>query len=99
MNDVIRRWQRAAERADEERVRVLAINDELRATSTSHPFSSYLLHITPGGWACECRANAEFGMPCKHLSALADLLNLDVLSDVRLNWDELSRDPGLQPAA
>jgi hypothetical protein len=26
-------------------------------------------------------------MPCKHLSALADVLNLDVLKDMRVSWD------------
>ncbi len=84
MDELITRWQHAAERAQDEQVRVLAIGGEYRATSSSHPLASYLLHRTPAGWACECVANGEYGMPCKHLWALAEALGLDVLSDMRI---------------
>jgi hypothetical protein len=84
MDEIITRWQHAAERAADEQVRVLAIGGDYRATSSSHPLGSYLLHKTPAGWACECVANGEYGMPCKHLWALAEALGLDVLSDMRI---------------
>ncbi len=84
MDELVTRWQHAAERATDEHVRVLAIGCDYRATSSSHLLGSYLLHKTPGGWACECVANAEYGMPCKHLWALAEALGLDVLSDMRI---------------
>lgn len=83
-NHLVKRWQHAAERAAEEQVRVLALGGEYRATSSSHSLGSYLLHRTPEGWACECIANGEYGMPCKHLWALAEALGLDVLTDMRI---------------
>jgi len=58
---------------------------EFRATSSSRPFGSYLLNRTADGWSCECPANGEFGLPCKHLWVLAETLQFDLLSDVRLN--------------
>ncbi|HEX6508725.1 MAG TPA: hypothetical protein VF221_13940 [Chloroflexota bacterium] len=92
MVDVIERWRRAAERADEEKVRILLINGEYRATSSSTPLSSYALRRGPDGWTCECIANREYGLPCKHLSKLADVLGLDVLTDVVLDIALLSDD-------
>lgn len=85
MNDILTRWRRAAQRAEEEQVRVLRINDEYRATSSSMPFGSYLLAPSTDGWACGCIANSEYGLPCKHLWVLAEMLDLDVLADVRLS--------------
>lgn len=90
LDELIRRWQRAAERALEERVRVVDINGELHATSSSRPLGAYRLAKTDEGWACECRANDEFRLPCKHLSALADHLNLDVLQDMRVQWPPIT---------
>lgn len=87
MEALIQRWQRAAQRADEERVRILDIGGEYRATSSSHPLGSYRLCASVDGWTCECTANSEFGLPCKHLWALADVLGLDVFSDVHILWD------------
>lgn len=87
MEALIRRWQRAAQRVDEERVRILEIDGRYRATSSSHPLGSYALHRGTEGWECECVANAMYGLPCKHLSALADALKLDVLSDMHVLWD------------
>jgi hypothetical protein len=84
--EIIRRWQRAAQRAEEEKVRILDVEGEFRATSSSLPFGSYGLAKTPEGWACECIANHDYMMPCKHLWALADALNLDVLTDMRVSW-------------
>lgn len=84
MNELIKRWQHAAERAAEEQVRVLALGGAYRATSSSQTLGSYLLHRTPAGWACECIANGEYGVPCKHLWALAEALGLDVLSEMRI---------------
>lgn len=86
-SDVVLRWERAAERARDEQVRVISVDGQYRATSSSHPLGSYLL--TPGaeGWSCECIANREYGMPCKHLWALAELLDLDVLRDTRVLWN------------
>lgn len=86
MEAVIERWQRAAERAAEERVRILLIDGHYRATSSSHPLGSYLLDRTPGGWTCGCLANREYGTPCKHLWALAEALDLDILNDMRITW-------------
>lgn len=83
-NELIKRWQHAAQRAQEEQVRILALGGEYRATSTSRPLGSYLLHRTPQGWTCECIANGEYGMPCKHLWALAETLGLDLIADIRL---------------
>jgi hypothetical protein len=85
--DIIQRWQRAAQRAEEEKVRVITVDGQYRATSSSHPLGSYLLENTPEGWACECIANHDYMMPCKHLWALADALNLDVLKDMRVSWN------------
>lgn len=82
MEQLIARWRRAAERADEEQVRVMKLGDEYRAASSSTPLASYALRLTDAGWSCECEANAVHGVPCKHLAALADLLDLDVLSDI-----------------
>lgn len=94
MEELIRRWRRAAERADEERVRILELDGGFRATSSSHPLGSYRLRQSPEGWSCECVANGEYGLPCKHLSALADALHLDVLADMRVLWD-MERDQPL----
>ncbi len=88
IDELIERWSRAAERAEVEKVRILALAGEYRATSSSHPLGSYLLRQTPDGWTCECIANGEYGMPCKHLWALAQALDLDVLSDLRILRDE-----------
>jgi hypothetical protein len=85
MDDLIVRWQRAAHRAQDERVRVLKIGDEYRATSSSHPLGSYRLEQTSEGWTCECLANREYHLPCKHLWALAEMIGLDVLSDTRVD--------------
>lgn len=85
--EIIQRWQRARERADEEKVRIVAVDGEYRATSTSHPLRSYLLEQTPDGWTCECIANHDYMMPCKHLWSLADVLHLDVLRDMRITWN------------
>jgi hypothetical protein len=84
---IVERWQRAAQRAEDEKVRVVEIDGEFRATSSSRPLGSYLLRKTPDGWACECVANGEYGVPCKHLWALAQLLELDVLEDMSVLWD------------
>jgi hypothetical protein len=84
--DILLRWERAAERARDERVRIIAVGEEYRATSTSHQLGSYLLTPGPEGWSCECVANREYGMPCKHLWALAEALDLDVLRDTRVLW-------------
>jgi hypothetical protein len=88
--DIIQRWQRAAQRALDESVRVIQIDGQFRATSSSQPLASYLLQETPEGWACECIANHEYMMPCKHLWALAETLGLDVLQDMRVTWDPQS---------
>ncbi len=84
--DIVNRWHRAAQRADEEKVRIVNVDGQYRATSSSHPLGSYLLQQTREGWACECIANHDYMMPCKHLWALADVLNLDVLKDMRVSW-------------
>jgi hypothetical protein len=86
MEDLVRRWQRAAERASEEQVRVIQLPDGLYATSSSQPLRAYRLHRESGGWACECVANEMHHLPCKHLAALADVLDLDVLSEMRVDW-------------
>lgn len=85
MDELIKRWQRAIEKAHDEKVRVIRVGNELRATSSSLELGTYELHRTPEGWTCECRASQEFGIPCKHLAALAELLDIDVLADVRLD--------------
>src|SRR5947209_1157071 len=87
MDDIIKRWQAASERSLEERVRIVEIDGRLHATSSSQPLRAYDLSRTEQGWGCSCPANAEYGMPCKHLAALADALGLDVLSDMRIDWD------------
>ena|SRR5947209_3241846 len=84
MEDILRRWQRAAERADIEQVRIIEVDGHYRATSSSTPLRSYRLQMTDRGWACECIANREHMLPCKHLAALASILDLDVLSDMRI---------------
>jgi hypothetical protein len=86
MSNIIDRWRHAAERALEEGIKVIRLGDEYRATSASTPLASYRLYPTPEGWACECMANSEYGVPCKHLWALADALDLDVLADMRVDW-------------
>jgi hypothetical protein len=86
-SEIIRRWQRAAQRADEEKVRIVDVDGEYRATSSSHPLGSYRLEKTSEGWACECIANHDYMMPCKHLWALSEALDLDVLKDMRVAWD------------
>ncbi|MBV9281868.1 MAG: SWIM zinc finger family protein [Chloroflexi bacterium] len=86
MEGLIARWRNAARRAEEEQVRILSIDGAYRATSSSRPLGSYRLDRTVDGWTCECVANREYGMPCKHLWALAEALGLDVLADVRLDW-------------
>lgn len=85
IDELVRRWQRAAERADMEQVRILDLNGEYRAASSTRPLASYALHKTERGWACECEANALHGVPCKHLAALADVLDLDVLADMAVD--------------
>lgn len=85
--EIVSRWRRAAERADVEKVRVLEIGGEYRATSSSHPLRSYALRHTAEGWSCECIANGEYSMPCKHLWSLAQVLDLDVLIDMRVTGD------------
>jgi hypothetical protein len=86
MNDLIQRWSRAAERAAEEQVRVVAIDGSYFATSSSQPLKAYRLARERDRWHCECIANGEYGLPCKHLWALCDLLSLDVFSDVHVDW-------------
>ncbi len=85
MNEIIERWRRAAQRADIEKVRVIKVGEDFLATSTSTPLHSYALRRTNGKWSCECVANTEHGLPCKHLAALASIFQLDVLFDVRLS--------------
>lgn len=94
MDDVIKRWQRAAQRAELEQVRVLKLDDGYRATSSSRRLGSYSLWRAPDGWACECIANREYGLPCKHLWVLAEMLDLDLLSDIRLNPELLGNEGG-----
>lgn len=90
--DILRRWQTAAERALDEGVRILEIDGEYRATSSSRPLGSYVLRRSPEGWTCDCVANREYGLPCKHLSVLADSLGLDILSDMRIDWNAVGMD-------
>lgn len=85
--EIIERWRRAAQRAEDEKVRVVEVEGQYRATSSSHPLGSYALEKTPEGWTCACIANGEYGLPCKHLWALAQALDLDVLTDMRVTWD------------
>lgn len=86
VEDLVKRWRRAAERAAEEQVRILRFDTGYVATSTSRPLGYYRLAHSPSGWSCECTANAGYHLPCKHLSALADVLDLDILSDVQVEW-------------
>jgi hypothetical protein len=86
MEAVIERWRKAAERAAEERVRVLLIDGHYLATSSSHALGSYQLEKTPDGWICSCIANKEYGTSCKHLWALAEALDLDILYDMHVTW-------------
>jgi hypothetical protein len=85
--DVILRWERAAERARDEQVRIICVDGQYRATSSSQPLGSYVLTRGADGWSCECIANREYGVPCKHLWALAELLDLDVLRDTHVLWN------------
>jgi hypothetical protein len=84
MNDIVKRWRRAAERAEVEQVRVIEVDGTYRATSSSTPLMSYRLQWTDRGWACECIANRTHALPCKHLAALANVLDLDVIADMRV---------------
>lgn len=84
MDEIVRRWRRAAERVDTEQVRVIAVGGEYWATSSSRLLGSYRLRPTDHGWTCDCVANREYMLPCKHLAALAAALNLDVLADMRI---------------
>jgi hypothetical protein len=93
MSDILARWRRAAQRAQDEKVRILEIDGQYRATSSSRPLGSYRLWHTPDGWMCECPANYEHGKPCKHLWALSELLDLDVLSDVHVDWNKAEEAP------
>jgi hypothetical protein len=90
LDDLVRRWQSAAVRAQEEGVRVLCIGGEYYASSTSHPLGSYHLRHSDEGWICACQANADYGMPCKHIAALAAVLSIDLVADVRLVWPPLA---------
>ena len=85
--DIILRWQRAAERARDEQVRVIEVGGRYRATSSSHALRSYRLRRGAEGWSCECIANSEYGMPCKHPWALAEAIDLDVLRDISILWN------------
>lgn len=86
MDELIRRWQRATERAAEEQVRVVRLGEGYFATSSSQVFGAYQLLPSAEGWTCECIANGHYHLPCKHLAALAEALDLDVFSDVRIDW-------------
>jgi hypothetical protein len=87
MDEIIKRWQAASERAIDEKVRIVEIDGHRYATSSSQPLGAYELTKTNEGWGCSCIANREYGMPCKHLAALAETLGLDVLSDMRIDWN------------
>jgi hypothetical protein len=87
MDDIVKRWRTASERALEEGVRIVDINGRRYATSSSQPLGAYELTKTDQGWACACVANQDYGMPCKHLAALADALDLDLLNDLRIDWN------------
>jgi SWIM zinc finger len=86
MDQLIARWERAAQRAGDEKVRILRIGGQYWATSSSKQLGSYLLQRSSNGWTCECPANREFKVPCKHLWALAEVLALDPLSDMDIEW-------------
>jgi hypothetical protein len=96
MLDVIQRWRRAAERAAEQQIRILRVDGRYLATSASHPLGFYELYQAESGWTCNCPANGEYGLPCKHLWVLTEQLGLDPLVDVALDWDAFSS--GLEAA-
>ena len=87
MDDIVKRWQAASERALDEGIRIVDIGGRHYATSTSQPLGAYELSRTAAGWGCSCIANREYGMPCKHLAALAQQLDLDLIGDMRIDWD------------
>lgn len=95
MDPIIERWKRAAERSADEKVRVVEIGGDYFATSSSQPLKSYRLTPGPEGWECECIANREYGMPCKHLWSLAEALGLDILSDIHVTWIENLPEPAV----
>lgn len=92
MQEIVKRWRRARERAMEERVRVVEIDGKFFATSSSRPMGTYELRCTEEGWTCSCVANEQYHTPCKHLAALAEMTDLDLLSDVRLDLEALEAD-------
>ena len=92
MQEIVERWRRARERALEERVRVLEIGGKFFATSSSRPMGTYELRRTEEGWSCSCVANEQYHNPCKHLAALAEVTDMDLLSDVRLDLEALQAD-------
>jgi hypothetical protein len=85
MDEIIKRWQRAAERADVEQVRVIEVDGEYRATSSSSPLRSYALRRSDRGWTCECIANRDYMLPCKHLAALAAVIDVDLIAETRVD--------------
>jgi hypothetical protein len=99
MDEIIKRWKAASERAIDERVRIVEIGSRRYATSSSQPLGAYELSQTEGGWACSCTANCEYGMPCKHLAALADALGLDLLGDMRIDWNAVETPEPVQSAS
>jgi hypothetical protein len=96
MDELIKRWQAAAVRAQEENVRVILLAGGYFAASSSHPLKAYHLDPSPAGWGCECVANADYHLPCKHLAALAQVLDLDLLADMRV--DSLALGPSHEAA-
>ena len=98
MDEIIQRWSRAAQRAADEQVRIIEVDGQYRATSSSRPLGSYLLRRTDAGWTCSCIANGEYEMPCKHLWALAEVLGLDVLADMRVASPDDSDGDGIRAA-
>ena len=94
MEALIERWRRAAQRAADEKVRVLKIDGEYWATSTSRPLGSYRLTRSDRGWTCDCTANRQYGMPCKHLWVFAEQIGLDLLTDVQIAVEQFSITPG-----
>lgn len=91
--EMILRWRRAMERVLAENVRIMRIGDVYYAASSSIPLGSHRLEATVEGWICDCIANSGYGMPCKHIAALATEIEIDLLHDVRLDWtrDAVSR--------
>lgn len=71
----------------EERVRIVNVEGRFFATSSSTPLGTYELRRTDEGWGCTCVANEQYRNPCKHLAALADVTEIDLLSGVRLDFD------------